>query len=164
MGTQLPFDRLTRAMDDWCGRNPDAEVMGQIARLGSRNHRPAHFRWCEKMPPDAFEEAFLRARFVVAHAGMGVIITALTQGKPLVVMPRRADLREHRNDHQLATAERFGLRPGLTVVDDAAGLHAALDRLHGRAAGAIGDFAPDHAAATFTDAIRDFLLTGRKDR
>ncbi len=47
------------------------------------------------------------ATAIVAHAGMGTILTALEMGKPLLVMPRRAALGEHRNDHQLATASRF---------------------------------------------------------
>ena len=41
---------------------------------------------------------------VIAHDEMGSIITALEMGKPIVVMPRRAELGEHRNDHQVAAA------------------------------------------------------------
>lgn len=162
LGTQLPFDRLTRAMDGWCARNPDAEVLGQIARLGPENHRPAHFDWVEMMPPEDFGAAFARAEFVVAHAGMGVIITALTLGKRLVIMPRRAELREHRNDHQRATAARFGTRPGVTVAEDEAALHAALDRLRADPPSPGAAQAADHADPDFAAAIRDFLLTGRR--
>ena len=46
------------------------------------------------------------AAAIVAHAGMGTILTALETGKRLLVMPRRAALGEHRNDHQLATVSR----------------------------------------------------------
>jgi hypothetical protein len=31
-------------------------------------------------------------------------------------MPRRANLKEHRNDHQLATAKHFGARSGVYVA------------------------------------------------
>jgi UDP-N-acetylglucosamine transferase subunit ALG13 len=161
LGTQLPFDRLTRAMDDWCARTPDHGVLGQIADLGPHNHRPVHYQWHERMAPGDFEDAFARADFVVAHAGMGVIITALTMGKPIVIMPRRADLKEHRNEHQRATAARFGRRPGVQVIESPQALHAALDALHGGGGAAAVAAAADRADPTFTDALRDWILTGR---
>jgi len=49
---------------------------------------------------------------------MGSIISALEIGKPIVVMPRRGALRETRNDHQVATAERFGVRGRVIVAQD----------------------------------------------
>lgn len=42
-----------------------------------------------------------------AHAGMGSILLALENAKPIIVMPRDPDLGEHQNRHQIATAERF---------------------------------------------------------
>ena len=38
---------------------------------------------------------------------MGTILSALTQQKPIIVVPRLASLGEHRNDHQMATAMRL---------------------------------------------------------
>jgi UDP-N-acetylglucosamine transferase subunit ALG13 len=54
------------------------------------------------MDPLEFRKRVEAASIVVAHAGMGTIITALEYGKPIIVMPRRGDLRETRNDHQVA--------------------------------------------------------------
>lgn len=159
LGTQLPFDRLTRAMDDWCALHPDHGLLGQIAELGPDNHRPQHYEWRERMAPEEFDAAFAQADFVVAHAGMGVIITALTMGKPIVIMPRRADLREHRNEHQRATAARFGDRPGVTVVESPEALHEALDRLRAGAGGA-GAQGSDRADPALTDALRRWILGG----
>jgi len=51
-----------------------------------------------------YEAAFREARVVVAHAGIGTLLTALQLGKPLIVVPRRAALGEQRNDHQVETA------------------------------------------------------------
>lgn len=161
LGTQLPFDRLVRAMDDWCAAGEGREVFGQLAEMGPDNYRPERFEWVEKLPPEAFKARFEAAEIVVAHAGMGAIITALTLGKPLVIMPRRADLKEHRNDHQLATAARFDGRGGVHAVDDPADLHAALDRLRaGSGAAAGAERASDFAEAGFTDALRGFILGG----
>ena len=69
------------------------------------------------------------ADFVVAHAGMGSIITALTLAKPLMILPRRADLGEQRNEHQAATAARFACRPGVVVAADERAVPGLLDDL-----------------------------------
>ena len=47
---------------------------------------------------------------------MGSIITALELGKRIIVMPRRADLGEHRSDHQVATAKRFAEQGRIEVA------------------------------------------------
>ena len=54
---------------------------------------------------------------IISHAGMGTIITSLLKEKPLLIMPRLAKYNEHRNDHQLATANRFK-KKGLCVAYD----------------------------------------------
>ena len=115
VGTQLPFDRLVRSVDAWAEAS-GVPVFGQISEPGASNYRPTHIEWVARMDPAAFESRYEAARCVVSHAGMGTIIGALTRGKPLLIMPRRAALGEQRNDHQLATAERFGDRPGIRVA------------------------------------------------
>ena len=58
-------------------------------------------------PGEEFQRLFARADLVVSHAGMGNIIACLEADKPLVLLPRQAKLGEHRNDHQMDTAEAF---------------------------------------------------------
>jgi UDP-N-acetylglucosamine transferase subunit ALG13 len=60
---------------------------------------------------------------------MGSILTALELGKPIIVMPRRRDLGEHRNDHQLATAAHFRERGNVRVAQDERELEHLLDDL-----------------------------------
>lgn len=120
VGTQLPFDRLARALDDWCEADgKEANVFGQIGVVGPDNYRPRNFEWAEKISPDAFTRRVREAKVVVGHAGMGSIITAMTFRKPTLIMARRAHLGEHRNDHQEATLQRFKSRSGLHAVADA---------------------------------------------
>ncbi len=45
------------------------------------------------------------ADVVIAHAGTGVALTALEEGKVPLLVPRRVDQREHVDDHQLQTAQ-----------------------------------------------------------
>ena len=145
IGTHEPFDRLVRAVDEWCAARGRADVFGQITDRAI--YLPRHFEHVGQMAPAAYRDACERADFLVAHAGMGAIITALTLAKPIVVMPRRGHLGETRNDHQFATAAKLGAKPGIHVAETEAELPAVLDRLAAgagaAAAPAIGPFAEE---------------------
>ena len=93
VGTQLPFDRLVRTVDDWAGRTGRDDVFAQI---GPSEYVPRHMESAVGLDPAQFRARMEQAEFIVAHAGMGTIINALRMEKTLVVMPRKADLGEHR--------------------------------------------------------------------
>ena len=126
VGTQLTFDRLIGAVDEWAGRAPGREVFAQI---GPSELRPRHIEHARFISPAECRERMQSASAVVAHAGMGTILTALEMGKPVLVMPRRATLGEHRNDHQLATAHRFAALGTVKVAFDELELPQRLDEL-----------------------------------
>jgi UDP-N-acetylglucosamine transferase subunit ALG13 len=113
VGTQLPFDRLIRAVDSWAAQNPEIEVFAQI---GPSEFRPGHIESVDFVTPDVADRYFRKADLIVSHAGMGSIITALKYRKPLLMLPRKASFGEHRNDHQMATAKWLGTRNGITVA------------------------------------------------
>lgn len=104
VGTQEPFDRMIRAIDKWAGDNPGNEIFAQISHAG---YLPVNMGYTDFITPDIFDQRFSEADLIVSHAGMGTIISALRNSKPIVVMPRLAQYHEHRNDHQLATAKSF---------------------------------------------------------
>ena len=56
-----------------------------------------------------------------------IYLAAKALNKPIVVIPRRAKLSEHRNDHQLATAAALEGRAGLRVAWELDQLPAFLD-------------------------------------
>lgn len=122
VGTQLPFDRLVRIVDDIASRL-DEPVEAQIGRS---TYTPQNMRWECEIDPIAFEARIASARVVVAHAGIGTIVTAQRQGRPLILFPRLANLAEHRNDHQLATAAALANREGIYVARSAGELDALL--------------------------------------
>lgn len=125
VGTALPFDRLVRAVDEWAGLRGRNDVFAQI---GLSDYRPRHIEVVKTLHPSEFRERLNSAKFVVAHAGMGSIITALEIGKPIVIMPRRAHLGEHRSDHQVATAHRFNQKQGILVAMNEQELFDKLDQ------------------------------------
>jgi UDP-N-acetylglucosamine transferase subunit ALG13 len=135
VGTQLPFDRLIHALDDWAEAHPDIEVFAQIGRGG---YEPRHLEWSHDLHPQEFRRRLETCDAIVAHAGMGTIISAVEIGKRVIVMPRRATLGEHRNEHQLATVARLGHLQGLEIVHDADALETALARSQFVNAGSAG--------------------------
>jgi UDP-N-acetylglucosamine transferase subunit ALG13 len=160
VGTQEPFDRLVRAVDLWAATH-DIPVFGQLGRLNSNSYRPGNFPFESFILADEFQERLESSRLMVAHAGMGSIISALTLGKPLLMMPRRASLGEHRNEHQLATAARFAGRPGLHVAAEADAVGPLIDRL--LAADSAGPDAqlPPHAAPELINTLKGFIHARR---
>ena len=108
-GTQLDFPRLQQAVEEVARLQPQWQLTFQAgpgARLEALSQWPnVHAR--PLFTGDEFQALFEAAELVVTHAGMGNIIACLEAGKPLMMLPRRANLGEHRNDHQTDTAEAF---------------------------------------------------------
>ena len=155
VGAQMAFDRMIRTVDEWAGSNGRTDVFAQI---GPAEYTPRHIAHTNFLEPPQFAERAKAASVIVAHAGMGSIITALTMGKPILVMPRRGDLRETRNDHQIATATRLSELGKVAVAMDETELAYRLERLEElTAAGAIGAYAQDSLIA----AVRGVIFPDR---
>jgi UDP-N-acetylglucosamine transferase subunit ALG13 len=128
VGTQLPFDRLVRVVDEWAGRTGRTDV---VAQVGPGKFVPQYIQAQPYISPPQFARNVDEAELIISHAGMGTILNALGVGKPILVLPRLAKLGEHRNDHQLATARRFKELGRIMVAMDEADMSAQLDALEG---------------------------------
>jgi len=114
IGSMFPFDRMIRAMDDWAARHASEETFAQI---GAGTYEPAHMRWTRRLGQTEFARTVAGARLIVAHAGMGSMITAGQFGKPIVLLPRIREWGEHTTDHQIATANWLRDKPGVWIAD-----------------------------------------------
>jgi len=124
VGTQLPFDRLIKGLDEWASSHVDDNI---FAQTGNSTYIASNFSCAQSLAPSEFQYKLVSADLVVAHAGMGTILQCLDLSKPLIIMPRKADLGEHRNDHQIATAEKFKNFETIQVVENEQELLHALD-------------------------------------
>jgi UDP-N-acetylglucosamine transferase subunit ALG13 len=122
VGTQLPFDRLIQIVDKIAPELPERI----FAQIGKGQYQPANFEWCRTIPPGDFDALIEQATLLVAHAGIGTVLMAQKRRKPLLLFPRRANLREHRNDHQLATVRGLRNRPGIHIAETDDELEAML--------------------------------------
>lgn len=117
-----------RAVDAWSAETGYRDIFAQIGEEGAKDYTPENFDWCASLDANAYAQISDKAQIFIAHAGTGSVITALSQSKPIVIMPRKAALGEHRNDHQLATADRFREKPGVWVADDETVLGAVIEK------------------------------------
>ena len=124
VGTQLAFDRLIQTVDDWSS----TQAHDVFAQVGPSTLVPRNMEYKDFIAPSEVAELCKKADLLVAHAGMGSILTALKYQTPIIVLPRKASLGEHRNEHQLATARWVEKLPGVFVAWDEAELVALLDR------------------------------------
>lgn len=116
VGTQLPFDRLIKVLDEFYKDRDDVV----FAQIGPTEFKPQSFSYADFVTPVKADELFKSASLIIAHAGMGSILTALKYQVPILVVPRKATLNEHRNNHQVATANWVKNLPGVTVALDEA--------------------------------------------
>jgi UDP-N-acetylglucosamine transferase subunit ALG13 len=155
IGSMFPFDRLVRSMDDWSAAAGEGEVLAQI---GTGSFVPDHMRHVRSLSQADFAATVAGAEVIVAHAGMGTVITAGRFGRPLVLLPRRKEWGEHTTDHQIATANWLRGKPGIFVADSDADLAPAIAEARRVAAGGGGmeRLAP-FADAAFTSRLRQAL-------
>ncbi len=148
VGTQLAFPRLVSAIDGMAPR------LGRVvAQTGPDPATYQNLECHDFLDPGAYSALFGAARVVVAHAGIGTILSAMEGAKPLVLMPRRAALGEHRNDHQMATARRLSDTPGISV----AWTEAELGPLIAEATVEPARWIPNPAHSALIKRISDFI-------
>lgn len=142
VGTQKPFPRLVALISDWASLHPDTVIVLQHGGA-DMSDLPGNFTAEPSLSPTAFNGRLRAAEVVVAHAGIGTILSAREAGKPVVIVPRRADQGEHRNDHQLDTVDALRDLPGVWVADDAASLEVVLDQARSQGPGAADTIGPE---------------------
>ncbi len=115
VGSQLPFERLIKAVDLWAGKHKNQPVFAQI---GDSDYVPKNMTFCQSISPIEYEKRLKEASLVISHVGTGVILNALELGKPLLLMPRLLNKKEIRNNHQLTSVEYFSTFPSINIAEN----------------------------------------------
>jgi UDP-N-acetylglucosamine transferase subunit ALG13 len=116
VGTEFPFNRLLKAVDDHLERSLYTEEV--YAQIGVSQYKPCNMEWIDFLDRDNFEKRIIDSSTVISHAGIGTIIDCLYYKKPLVVFPRLKEYGEIVNDHQLLTAKKFEAMRYIIVAYD----------------------------------------------
>lgn len=152
VGSELAFDRMLSVIDVWAAESEE-DVFAQI---GPSELHPANIRHKQFLSPEEFKQHVTDCSVMIAHAGMGSILSAMQQGRPIIIMPRMEKYHETRNDHQVSTSEKLKSRAGIYVAMDENELREQLKRIHSLTAGdGISQYASDELLAT----IRNFINT-----
>jgi UDP-N-acetylglucosamine transferase subunit ALG13 len=128
VGSRYGFDRLVRAVDDMVDRG---EITDEItAQIGLGAYEPRHMHYERFIEGNRYDGRMRDADMLIGHAGSGTISLAVTNCKPLLVLPRRKRYHEHVNDHQVATARKFEELHHVLAADDAEDLPRRFAELH----------------------------------
>ena len=152
IGTLEPFDRLVQMVDMVAAKGEVKEPI--IGQIGFGAYHPRNMRAYPVLEKKEFDSHMDQASFIISHAGMGSIITAITLRKPMIVVPRLKKYHEHVNDHQLDTALKFE-ELGIVWVANTE------EELAGKIMN-IADFKPakrDNRIEPLISRISDFLMT-----
>lgn len=125
VGSRFPMDRLILAVDQFIGENSGYSC---IAQIGDSALKPQHIEYYKTLNQRQFNIYADEADLIVSHAGMGNIILASELNKPIVIIPRRAHLKEIINDHQLGTIKGFTGKHGIFAVKDEQDIKEAIPR------------------------------------
>lgn len=117
-----PFYRLVKAMDE-IAADLDEEIVMQI---GHTDYEPRYAKFVRFLSGPDFEESVARARIVICHDGAGSIRTALSLGKPTMVLPRMLKYGELGYDNKLDLAKALAERGMITLVYEAESLRSIL--------------------------------------
>lgn len=119
LGThERPFLRLVREVDRLsCEGMIKEKIVVQLGftdyKFKSRKIEPEKY-----MSQKKFDKAFNDAEIIITHGGSGNILEAVSQGKPVVAVPRLSKFGEHVNDHQLQIVKEMEKMGNVFAVYD----------------------------------------------
>ena len=106
LGTQkFQLNRLLMQLDEEIEKGLIRDEV--YAQIGNSDYEPKHFGYEKFMDKADFEAKIKNADLIIAHSGVGTIMTAINSGRPVIVYPQLAKYREHVDNHQLDIANAF---------------------------------------------------------
>ena len=110
----IAFHRLLSKMNE-LAPSLDEEVVMQVGF--SDEHYP-NVRYQKFFDADEMKSLYDSASVIVCHAGVGTILNGLERNIPVVMVPRKADLKEVSTDHQFMIADQIeAMGRGIKVID-----------------------------------------------
>ncbi len=106
VGTQkFQLNRLISLIDGYVSDGLISDHV--IAQIGNSDYIPKNIEYSRFFDKEQFTETLSQADIVITHSGVGIIISALKQQKPVIVFPRLLKYNEHVDDHQTEIAKAF---------------------------------------------------------
>ena len=105
LGTQdKEFKRLLNIIDKACKKGIIKDV---IVQGGFSKYKTKKFKMFDYVSREDFDKYMKECDYLITHAGVGSIFTALKYNKKVLAIPRLSKYKEHNNDHQLDIVKEF---------------------------------------------------------
>jgi UDP-N-acetylglucosamine transferase subunit ALG13 len=158
VGSQLPFDRLIKAIDELAPLLQGKEIVAQVFGM---TYQPKNIKTVDYISPTEYKNYIESAELIISHAGTGTILSVANLQKPMIVFPRLGKLKETRNNHQVDTCERLEKITKLQVAYDEKQLKEKLE-IFLRDELPVMEKVPAHASASLLNSIKDFIEPEKK--
>lgn len=106
--------------------NIDEEV---IVQAGYTKYESENMKIFDLVSQKELNELIQNAKFIIAHGGVGTIITALKKNKKVIAVARRKEYHEHVNNHQMEIINTFSEKGYIIGIDDANKLEDAIKKI-----------------------------------
>ena len=122
---EAPFDRLIREIDKLVGIKMITEEV--VAQIGYGTYIPESIKWKRFYSYDETQELAKNCRILITHGGPSSFVMGLSNNKVPIVVPRRKDMHEHVNDHQVKFCHEVEKRQhNIIVIDNISDLASAI--------------------------------------
>lgn len=114
LGTQkFQCNRLLKEIDRLVENGSITEKV--FAQKGNSDYVPQHYEYTDFLVKEEFETYVEESSLLITHSGVGTILSAVKNKKPVIVYPRLKKYKEHVDNHQLEIATDFS-KKGLVLM------------------------------------------------
>lgn len=111
------FDRLIKKIDELKEQGIIQESV--FIQSGYCTYEPKFCEWKQWLPYKEMQEKIQEAHIVLTHGGPSSFISVLQEGKIPIVVPRRTELGEHVNNHQVNFVRKvYERQKNIILVED----------------------------------------------
>lgn len=110
------FNRLLKALDT---QIKEGLIEDEIfAQTGYSGYEPENYAFSHFLDHDDFERKQQAADLVITHGGTGAIMGALKKGKKVIAVPRKFELGEHNDGHQIQVVSQLAQSGLIACCED----------------------------------------------
>lgn len=108
------FNRLLEKVDQLIEENKLKEKI--VMQIGHSSYEPRNAKWFRFTSLNKLKKFYKSARIIITHGGAGCILDSLSNGKPIIAVPRLKKFNEHVNDHQLDLVKALARHRRISLV------------------------------------------------
>ena len=111
---EQPFNRLIQEVDHLVETGVIKEEV--FIQTGYSTYEPKFCQWSRLISFDQMSKFMQKADIIITHGGPATFMSAITNGKKPIVVPRQEKFGEHVNDHQVDFARNVAKRMGTIIL------------------------------------------------